>query len=175
MLIGIVSLVLLITIFGGIGVYLAEYKHQGANINNLGDAFWWAIITITTVGYGDYYPVTAIGRIIAVFMMFSGIGIMVILLGMISQRHLQRIESRLKSTIEVQTKLLIEENKTSIKNKIEELENLTDEDFETLINMMKGLRRTLIEEYKVLFKCPQCNNLYHLKPKFCSNCGLDLK
>jgi hypothetical protein len=38
----------LIIIFGGIGVYLAEHKHPGANITNLGDAFWWAVVTMTT-------------------------------------------------------------------------------------------------------------------------------
>ncbi len=173
-LVVLVSLVLLIILFGGIGVYLAEYKHHGSNITKLGDAFWWAVVTITTVGYGDYYPVTAIGRIIAIFMMFSGIGIVVLLVGTLSQRRLQRIESRLKSTIEVQARLLVDETKTAIKNKIEELENLTDEDFDTLIIMMKSLRRTLLEEYKILFKCSRCGNLYHSKPKFCSNCGLDL-
>ena len=36
-------LVILIIIFGGIGVYLAEHEHQGANITNLGNAFWWAV------------------------------------------------------------------------------------------------------------------------------------
>ena len=50
-----------IIIFGGIGVYLAEHEHQGANITRLGDAIWWAVVTITTVGYGDYYPVTTVG------------------------------------------------------------------------------------------------------------------
>jgi voltage-gated potassium channel len=79
----------LIIIFGGIGVYLAEHGHQGANITNSGNAFWWAVETITTVGYGDYTPVTTIGRIIATFVMFSGIGIVVVLLGTLSQRRLQ--------------------------------------------------------------------------------------
>jgi voltage-gated potassium channel len=52
----------LIIIFGGIGVYLAEHHHEGANITKLGDALWWAVVTVATVGYGDYYPVTTVGR-----------------------------------------------------------------------------------------------------------------
>ena len=56
-------------------MYLDEHGIPRANITNLGDVLWWAVVTITTVGYGDYYPVTTVGRIIAVFMMLSGIGI----------------------------------------------------------------------------------------------------
>src|SRR5262252_2816760 len=108
---------LLIVIFGGICVYLAEHEHSGANITTLGDALWWGIVTIATVGYGDYYPVTAVGRIIAVFMMLSGIGIFVLLVGSLSQRRLQRTESRLKR--KTQARLLGDEEKTSIRNKID--------------------------------------------------------
>jgi voltage-gated potassium channel len=46
-----------------------------ANITTGGDALWWAIVTITTVGYGDFYPVTTLGRLTGVFVMFAGVGI----------------------------------------------------------------------------------------------------
>ena len=52
-----------------------ESRSPGANITTGGDALWWGIVTITTVGYGDFYPVTTLGRITAVFVMFAGIGI----------------------------------------------------------------------------------------------------
>jgi len=45
------------------------------NIATGGDALWWAIVTITTVGYGDFYPVTTLGRLTGVFVMFAGVGI----------------------------------------------------------------------------------------------------
>lgn len=93
-------LVSLIIILGGIDVYLAEHEHQGANITKLGDGIWWAVVTIATVGYGDYYPITTVGRVIAIFVMFSGIGIFVLLVGTLSQRRLHRAESRLKSKTE---------------------------------------------------------------------------
>ena len=45
------------------------------NIDSGGDALWWGLVTITTVGYGDYYPVTPLGRLTGIFVMFAGVGI----------------------------------------------------------------------------------------------------
>jgi voltage-gated potassium channel len=52
-----------------------ESRSPDANITTGGDALWWAIVTITTVGYGDFYPVTFLGRVTGVFVMFAGVGI----------------------------------------------------------------------------------------------------
>jgi voltage-gated potassium channel len=52
-----------------------EGRSPDANITTGGDALWWSFVTITTVGYGDFYPVTGLGRTIAVFVMFAGVGI----------------------------------------------------------------------------------------------------
>jgi voltage-gated potassium channel len=52
-----------------------ESKSPDANIKSGGDALWYSVVTITTVGYGDRYPVTPGGRITAVFIMFMGVGI----------------------------------------------------------------------------------------------------
>ena len=52
-----------------------ETKAPDANITTGGDALWWSVVTITTVGYGDTYPVTTAGRVTGVFVMFAGVGI----------------------------------------------------------------------------------------------------
>jgi len=52
-----------------------EGHAHGSTIHNYGDALWWATVTVTTVGYGDKYPVTAAGRGLAVVLMLVGIGL----------------------------------------------------------------------------------------------------
>lgn len=54
----------------------AEQHAPGARIVNMGDAMWWAVTTITTVGYGDFFPVTASGKVIAAALMLTGIGLL---------------------------------------------------------------------------------------------------
>lgn len=54
----------------------AERGARGANITSFGDALWWAISTVTTVGYGDLYPVTTEGRLIAAALMIVGIALL---------------------------------------------------------------------------------------------------
>ena len=146
----------LIIIFGGIAVYLVEHVHKGANITTLSDAFWWTVVTIATVGYGDYYPVTAAGRIIAIFIMLSGIGIFALFVSTLARRRLQRAESRVESKTEpLRTNVIGYETKTFLKNKIDGMKSLTEEDFDNLVIMMKSQRRTLLEESKIL-KCSRC-------------------
>lgn len=56
-----------------------EEGTPGSNIQNFGDAIWWAIVTVTTVGYGDKFPITAGGRGVAVVLMLVGIGLIGVL------------------------------------------------------------------------------------------------
>jgi len=58
---------------GAVIVYLLERHAPGANIRTLGDALWWSFVTVTTVGYGDFYPITTGGRITACFIMGTGV------------------------------------------------------------------------------------------------------
>ncbi len=63
-----------VVFMGALGIFIFE---AGANktIASFGDALWWAVVTATTVGYGDVSPVTVEGRVIAVVLMLTGIGV----------------------------------------------------------------------------------------------------
>jgi len=60
------------------GIYYAEHSAQPDKFASIPHSLWWAVVTITTVGYGDVFPVTALGKWIAGFVMFSGVFIIAI-------------------------------------------------------------------------------------------------
>ena len=72
--------VLLASIFvayiSAVQITITERSVDGSNIKNFGDGLWWAITTVTTVGYGDRYPTTTEGRCLAVVLMIMGISLM---------------------------------------------------------------------------------------------------
>jgi voltage-gated potassium channel len=65
---------ILLVIFSAIGILQVE-NDPNSNIKTAEDAIWWAYVTITTVGYGDKFPVTTEGRIIAAILMTAGVGL----------------------------------------------------------------------------------------------------
>ncbi len=67
---------LLLAFCNALAVLDAERSHPDANMTTFGDAAWWAATTMTTVGYGDRYPVTATGRLAAVALMVAGIAVL---------------------------------------------------------------------------------------------------
>ncbi len=72
----------------------AERGKPGANIETFGEAVWWACVTITTVGYGDYYPVTGLGRTVAVMLMGVGVGLVGVVTATFSSWVLEKAAAR---------------------------------------------------------------------------------
>jgi voltage-gated potassium channel len=64
----------LLAFVAALAVLDVERSSPDANISDFGDAIWWAVRTMTTVGYGDHYPVTGIGRVVAFGPRISGLG-----------------------------------------------------------------------------------------------------
>jgi voltage-gated potassium channel len=69
-----IALTLVSLVFAGSVAFYSVENGINPNIHSLFDSFWYAIVTVTTIGYGDIYPVTTEGRLVAIFLMLTGIG-----------------------------------------------------------------------------------------------------
>ncbi len=75
-------------------MHLAEGNVQPAKLGSIPDAFWWAIVTIGTIGYGDVVPVTALGKLIATGTIFTGLVLMALPVGIIATAFAEQIHRR---------------------------------------------------------------------------------
>ena len=92
---------ILVTYIAALAVLDAERAAPNANITSFGDSLWWAAVTITTVGYGDFTPVTLRGRSVATLLMLGGVAVLGVLTATLSSWLVQRVseaEERRKQT-----------------------------------------------------------------------------
>jgi voltage-gated potassium channel len=98
---GVVTVALtmfLLVVFASIGMLLCETAEK-ANIKTAEDAVWWSVTTVTTVGYGDHFPVTLSGRAIAMVLMIAGVGMFGALSGIIASIFLGRRDEEDTATL----------------------------------------------------------------------------
>lgn len=83
---------LILIYFSAIGIYYFENQAQPEHFSSVFDSLWWAIITLTTVGYGDVYPITVGGKVFTFFILLIGLGIVAIPTGIISSALTKSID-----------------------------------------------------------------------------------
>jgi hypothetical protein len=89
----------MVVIGGGTLVWLIERHAANSNLHRWGDSIWWSVTTLTTVGYGEHYPVTIWGRLVAVGIMFSGIGIIGAVAAVVAFGFAGRLATRLEAAV----------------------------------------------------------------------------
>ena len=82
---------LLMLLVAALAILDAERDAQDANITGFGDALWWALATVTTVGYGDQYPVTLTGRLVATGLMIAGIALIGVVTASVASWLIDRV------------------------------------------------------------------------------------
>ncbi len=138
----LIFFIFLVLEFGGLTILTVESRARDGNIKTASDALWYVYVTITTVGYGDYYPVTNIGRFIGLIIMTMGVGLFGTLTGFLANAFLQpaskpeteaaplsadsaapRVKlAELKKLLEEQQKI-----QTSLQDKLAEIEKIFPE------------------------------------------------
>lgn len=130
-----VTILMTIIVLSVASVLVLQFESQSAdaNIHTGGDSLWYSIVTITTVGYGDRYPVTTGGRITAVFIMFMGVGIIGVLASILSSLLVgSPSDSEEEETSDKTSSTRIDQELASIKNELADLrlllENISKQD-----------------------------------------------
>lgn len=86
--------VFILLIFASSLMYFVESSAQPQSFGSIPDAMWWGVVTLTTVGYGDIYPITPIGRFFGSILAFLGIGIFALRAGIISSGFSEEVQRR---------------------------------------------------------------------------------
>ncbi|MFC5196374.1 ion transporter [Bizionia hallyeonensis] len=85
---------LILIYFSAVGIYYFENEAQPEHFRSIFDSLWWAIITLTTVGYGDVYPITVGGKVFTFIILLIGLGIVAIPTGIISSALTKSVDKK---------------------------------------------------------------------------------
>jgi len=116
-----------IIVIGSFVIFSVESQHPDSQINSMLDAVWWTVATVTTVGYGDIVPVTDTGKIVAIFYMFFGIGVLALFLSVLGTSfYKHRFEKEEKDISHAQRLILnrmddLEKNQEKLQKDLKEL------------------------------------------------------
>lgn len=130
-------------------MYLVEHTAQPEAFGDVPQAIWWAVVTMTTVGYGDVMPVTGLGKIIAVFVMLLGVGLVALPAAMLAAKFAEELRTRTRAlerkVDEYLADGLFDENE---RQKIKELSDR--------LGLSEAAVSQLTERRQLELTCPHC-------------------
>ena len=115
----LVALIFFVCIFGYV-FYITE-----PGVNTFGDGIWWALVTVTTVGYGDITPSTTLGRFVASALMFLGLGLIATVTAIVSAKFTQNY-------VDAHTNDDVLEKLDELESEIEKLKKLEEDELDKL-------------------------------------------
>jgi voltage-gated potassium channel len=119
------SIVILLTLFASSLLYFVEHEAQPHKFSSIPDSMWWAICTLTTVGYGDIFPITWLGKIITAFITLLSVGLIALPAGIIVSGY-QDISNKKNSAAQQKERKSIEERLESMEAMLSEIKGSLD-------------------------------------------------
>ncbi len=116
-----IMLMFIILIFASVGIYIFEHQVQPEAFGSIPEAMWWAIVTLTTVGYGDVTPVTVQGKIFATFITIAGVGLVSLPAGIIASGFTEQLRLR-RERFQLEVEQMIHEDGRLTKEDMGQLE-----------------------------------------------------
>lgn len=137
----IMFFMVLMVAWSSVGIFILESDHH-SSINTYGDALWWAIVTMTTVGYGDVSPTTEGGRVIAVFLMFTGIGLIGSFTANLANHWISFFHTAATQEPLPAENRVHEQMKQSAIEWMQRVDQLTEEEYRQLLKVIELLRQS---------------------------------
>ena len=126
-------------------MYLVEKNVQPEKFGSIPQSMWWSIVTLTTVGYGDVFPITSLGKIFGSIIIILGIGTVALPAGILAsaftehtKRSQKRYEEKLKFML---TDNVIDDKERKELDKLSERIKLSDEDIEAIEELYKNKKK----------------------------------
>jgi len=125
-LVGSVFFVSLLMMVSSLLMYAVEHEAQPTVFRNAFSGLWWAVATITTVGYGDIYPVTVAGRVFGAVIAFSGVAALAVPTGIVTSGIMENIGKAKSADADAERDRLLREQGEAIRKLAEQVARLAD-------------------------------------------------
>ena len=152
-LLSILGVLIVILLLVSSGIYYFEKEAQPDAFSSIPESMWWAVVTLTTVGYGDVSPITVWGKLFAACVTVLGIGIIALPAGLLASRFSEVSEERRKELDAKIEQALDDGVVTQEEEKILKKLGMTEEEFRDRIH--NAFRSDKVE----VERCPHCNNV----------------
>ncbi|ALU44902.1 ion transporter [Pseudoalteromonas rubra] len=147
-------IMLVLVILSASVMYSVEHTAQPDEFSSIPSAIWWSVVTMTTVGYGDVIPVTFLGKLIAIFIMLLGVGVVALPAAMLAARFGEELSAR-KKHLEIEVAHALQDGIVTRAER-DELDELAEE-----LNLSKDVLNKLITRRKLaqinIHTCPHCH------------------
>lgn len=144
-------------------IYLLEHEHQPEQFGSIFRSMWWAIVTLSTVGYGDVSPITPLGKIFAGVIMIVGIGLMALPAGILASSFSDHIHRKRKGHIKLIDEALEEDvldgKDYDLLRRFQEKHGLSEEQGRDILDTFlkeKEFKGSYIETHSIT--CPKCGH-----------------
>jgi len=150
-----IATVIILVIISASLMYTLEHDAQPEVFSSIPHSLWWAVVTMTTVGYGDVTPITLAGKTLAGFIMLLGVGIVALPAGMLAARFGEELQSR-KDKMRAHVLHALQDGVVDDNEQLE-LEIIADE-LGLSIDALNNLINNQKFSHNILTKCPHCGN-----------------
>lgn len=158
----VLFILVILIILSASGIYLVENKAQPEHFGSIPKAMWWAVVTLTTVGYGDVTPITTAGKILGAMITILGVGLAALPAGILASGLANELNQRREMT-EAQFRTHLIENDWDFEQHVEEIEKIRIE-----LGLTQEQAQIVIKE---IVKEQELHASHLHLPNFCPHCG----